>query len=68
MAGSGLPDLGVQLVRRWCTQGVLGHVRDQDRVECDAGSRYLTTAPIRPSSGRNAVGTALPFDGHVGLA
>ena len=48
MAGSQLPELDVQRVRRWCSQRVPGHLRDQVRVECDAGAGHLTIVECRP--------------------
>ena len=48
MAGSGLPELDVQRVRRWCRQRVPEHLRDQVRVECDAGPGHLTIVECRP--------------------
>ncbi len=35
-------------VRRWCEQRVPAHVRDQVKVECDAGLRHLTIVECRP--------------------
>jgi hypothetical protein len=35
VAGSQLPELDIERVRRWCSQRVPGHLRDQVRVECD---------------------------------
>ena len=38
----------MQRVRRWCAQRVPEHLRDQVRVECDAGPGYLTIVECRP--------------------
>lgn len=43
-----MPELDVARVRRWCEQRVLPHVRDQVRVDCDAGPRHLTIVECRP--------------------
>jgi hypothetical protein len=43
-----LPELDVARVRRWCEQRVPAHVRDQVKVECDAGPRHLTIVECRP--------------------
>ena len=56
--GSGLPDLDVARVRRWCDDRVPGHVRDQVRVECDVGSRHLTIVECRPPWGAADAGSA----------
>jgi len=48
VGGSQLPELDVERVRRWCRQRVPGHLRDQVRVECDAGPRHLTIVECRP--------------------
>jgi hypothetical protein len=48
MAGSRLPELDVERVRRWCRQRVPEHLRDQIRVECDAGPGHLTIVECRP--------------------
>jgi hypothetical protein len=56
MAGSRLPELDVERVRRWCRQRVPEHLRDQVRVECDAGPGYLTIVECRPPW-RNDMGT-----------
>jgi Protein of unknown function (DUF3024) len=48
VAGSQLPELDVERVHRWCRQRVPGHVRDQVRVECDAGPGQLTIVECRP--------------------
>jgi hypothetical protein len=48
VAGSRLRDLDVQRVRRWCAQRVPEHLRDQVRVECDAGPGYLTIVECPP--------------------
>ncbi len=55
VAGTGLPELDVARVRRWCEQRVPAHVRDQIRVECEVAPRHLTIvecrAPGRPEAG-----------------
>jgi hypothetical protein len=56
MAGPGLPELDVERVRRWCRQRVPGHLRDQIRVEYDAGRGQLTIVECRPPW-RNDMGT-----------
>jgi hypothetical protein len=38
----------VERVRRWCRQRVPEHLRDQLRVECDAGPGHLTIVECRP--------------------
>ena len=48
MAGSRLPELDVERVRRWCRQRVPEHLRNQVRVECDAGPGHLTIVECRP--------------------
>ena len=48
VAGTGLPELDVARVRRWCEQRVPAHVRDQIRVECDVAPRHLTIVECRP--------------------
>jgi hypothetical protein len=45
---TGLPELDIARVRRWCQQRVPAHARDQVRVECDIGSRHLTILESRP--------------------
>jgi hypothetical protein len=35
-------------MRRWCRQRVPEHLRDQLRVECDAGPGHLTIVESRP--------------------
>ena len=42
VAQTGLPELDVARVRRWCDQRVPAHLRDQIRVECDLAPRHLT--------------------------
>ena len=37
VAGSQLPELDVERVRRWCSQRVPGHLRDQVRVDAMPG-------------------------------
>src|SRR5215831_8668299 len=48
MAGSQLPELDVERVRRWCRQRAPEHLRGRVRVECDAGPGYLTIVECRP--------------------
>jgi hypothetical protein len=48
VARSRLPELDVERVRRWCSQRVPEHLRDQVRVECDAGPGHLTIVECRP--------------------
>ncbi|MDA8321248.1 MAG: DUF3024 domain-containing protein [Actinomycetota bacterium] len=45
---TGLPELDVARVRRWCEKRVPEHVRDQVRVECDITARHLTIVEVRP--------------------
>jgi hypothetical protein len=47
-ARSGLRDLDVQRLRRWCAQRVPEHLRDQLRVDRDARAGYLTIVECRP--------------------
>ena len=60
VAGTGLPELDVARVRRWCEQRVPAHVRDQIRVECEVAPRHLTIvecrAPGRPEACRSGHG------------
>ena len=48
VAETGLPELDVARVRRWCEQRVPVHVRDQIRVEVDVAPRHLTIVECRP--------------------
>jgi hypothetical protein len=48
MAETGLPELDIARVRRWCDQRVPGHARDQVRMECQIGLRHLTIVERRP--------------------
>jgi hypothetical protein len=48
VAQTGLPELDVARVRRWCDQRVPAHLRDQIRVECDLAPRHLTIVECRP--------------------
>jgi len=48
VAQTGLPELDVARVRRWCDQRVPAHLRDQVRVECDLAPRHLTIVECRP--------------------
>lgn len=45
---TGLPELDVARVRRWCDNRVPEHVRGEVRVECEIASRYLTIVECRP--------------------
>lgn len=66
MAGSGLPDLDVQRVCRWCAQRVPEHVRDQVRVECDAGQHEIAVAQVAAVDVTKAPGvvcTRVPREG-----
>jgi hypothetical protein len=58
-----LPELDVTRVRRWCGQRVPEHLRDQIRVECDAGARHLTIVECRPPwrNDRGAERTRFPI-------
>lgn len=47
---TGLPQLDVARVSRWCADRVPERVRDRIRVECDVGSRHLTIVERRPPS------------------
>jgi Protein of unknown function (DUF3024) len=48
MGESGLPDLDVARVLRYCASGVPAHLRDQIRVECVIAPRHLTICECRP--------------------
>lgn len=48
MVASGLPDLDVARVLRYCARRVPEHLRDQIRVECDITPRHLTICECRP--------------------
>ena len=37
-----MPELDVARVRRWCAQRVPAHLRNEIRVECDAGPGHMT--------------------------
>ena len=54
-ATTGLPELDVARVQRWCDQRVPDHARHQVRVECEVEPRHLTIverrAPWRPDVG-----------------
>jgi len=45
---SGLPEMDVARVQRWCRGRVPEHVRDQIRVEVDLTERYMTIVECRP--------------------
>lgn len=47
MAATGLPELDVARVRRWCEQRVPEHARDQVRVECEVAARHVTVVECR---------------------
>jgi Protein of unknown function (DUF3024) len=44
---SGLPELDVARVRRWCEQHVPEHARSQIRLECETAPRHLTLVECR---------------------
>jgi hypothetical protein len=48
MAPSGLPELDVARIRRWCDERIPAHVRDQIRIECEVATRYVTVVERRP--------------------
>jgi hypothetical protein len=48
MAVSGLPELDVARVRRWCADTSPDHLRDQVRIECQVADRHLTVVDSRP--------------------
>jgi len=48
MAGSGLPELDLARVQRWCTAQVPERLRGEIRVECDIAARHLTICECRP--------------------
>jgi len=54
-ATTGLPELDVARVQRWCVQRVPDHARHQVRVECEVEPRHLTIverrAPWHPDVG-----------------
>jgi hypothetical protein len=45
---TGLPEMDVARVQRWCRTRVPEHVRDQIRVEVDVAERHLTIMECRP--------------------
>jgi len=45
---TGLPEMDVARVQRWCRARVPEHVRDQVRVEADVAARHLTIVECRP--------------------
>lgn len=47
MSATGLPDLDVVRVQRWCSQRVPERVRHQVQVECEVGPRHLTIVERR---------------------
>jgi hypothetical protein len=48
VAETGLPQLDVARVQRWCKQRVPESVRDQVRIECEVAARHLTIVESRP--------------------
>src|ERR1700704_4895983 len=46
--GSGLPEMDVARVRRWCRARVAEHARDEVRVEADVTYRHLMIVECRP--------------------
>jgi hypothetical protein len=48
---SGLPEIDVARVRRWCRDRVPVRVRDQVRVEVDVADRHVTIVECRPPWG-----------------
>ncbi|WP_446220485.1 DUF3024 domain-containing protein [Micromonospora sp. IBHARD004] len=47
VAATGLPELDVARVRRWCDQRVPERVRDQVRIECEEAARHVTVVECR---------------------
>jgi len=45
---SGLPEMEVARVQRWCRARVPEHVRDKVRVEADVAERHVTIVQCRP--------------------
>jgi len=48
MVGSGLPELDVARVQRWCAAPVPQRLRGEILVECDLATRHLTICECRP--------------------
>ena len=48
MAASGLPELDIACVQRWCATQVPEHARSEIRVEYDVAARHLTICECRP--------------------
>jgi hypothetical protein len=48
MPTSGLPELDIARVQRWCAEQVPEHARDEVRIECDVAPRHLTISECRP--------------------
>ncbi|MBT8225379.1 MAG: DUF3024 domain-containing protein [Dactylosporangium sp.] len=64
MTPTGLPELDVARVRRYCADRVPEHVRDQIRVECEVTDRHLTIVECRPPWNPELIGpewTRLPI-------
>lgn len=62
-AATGLPELDIARVQRWCGARVPEHARDQVRVECEVATRHLTIVERR-APWREDVGpewTSLPI-------
>lgn len=47
MSATGLPELDLARVRRWCTERVPERARHQVRVDCDVAPRHLTIVECR---------------------
>ncbi len=45
---TGLPEIDVARVRRWCRERVPERVRDEVRVEADVADRHVTIVECRP--------------------
>jgi hypothetical protein len=48
---TGLPELDLAQVRRWCQQRVPEHARSQVKVACDVAPRYCRYLCLRMPSG-----------------
>jgi hypothetical protein len=48
MVVSGVPELHLRVILRWCQQRVPAHVRDQVRVEHHVRGRNVTIVERRP--------------------
>jgi Protein of unknown function (DUF3024) len=47
-AATGLPELDIARVQRWCTARVPEHARHEVRLECEVAARHLTIVERRP--------------------